>query len=233
VQFIESSTFGVRSARLSFASRTNPVRITLFPMVHVGEPEFYEATYKDVLTHDVVLVEGIGSPITTRITRSYRWLVGSRAMAGLVVQPRLPGEGFSARVVHADLSAKEFEREWRAAPLWIRAATYVIAPVVGLLRRYSNKTSLAKTMACEDQPSMSELLAMSPETGALTQAILHSRDQRLVECLRAELDGGHDRARTLAIVYGAAHMRAVVREITSDRHYYVEASEWRPVLTFD
>jgi hypothetical protein len=232
VQFIESSIIGVRSARLSFASRGDPVRITLFPMVHVGEPEFYEATYRDALSHDVVLTEGVRSPITTRITRSYRWLVGSKAMIGLVVQPRFPVEGASARIVHADLSGEEFEREWRAVPLWMRAAIYVVVPIIGLLRRYSSKASLAKNMACEDQPSMSELLAMSPETGALTQAIMHSRDQRLIERLSAELDSPVS-PRTLAIIYGAAHMRAVVRELTTNRRYYVDASEWRPVLIFD
>jgi hypothetical protein len=233
VQFIESSMLGVRSARLSFASRASPVRITLFPMVHVGEPEFYEATFEDALSHDVVLLEGVRSPITTRVTRSYRWLVGSKAMTGLVVQPRFPVEGGTARVVYADLSGEEFEKEWRAAPAWQRAFIYVFAPVIGLQRRYSTKAQLAKNMSCEDQPSMRELLAMTPETGALTQAILHSRDQRLLEKLEAELNGSLEPPRTVAIVYGAAHMRAVVREITENRNFNVVASEWRTILNLD
>jgi hypothetical protein len=93
MQFIEPSVMGVRSARLSFASPRSSARVTLFPMAHVGEPAFYQATYADALAHDVVLFEGVRSPITTRITRSYRWLVGSRAMAGLVVQPTFPPKG--------------------------------------------------------------------------------------------------------------------------------------------
>jgi hypothetical protein len=135
MQFLESSMLGVRSARLSFANRALPVRITLFPMVHVGEAEFYDLTYRDARDHDVVFLEGVRSPITTRVTRSYRWLVGSKAMAGLVVQPRFPRDAATARIVHADLSAEEFEREWRAVPIWLRAAVYVQSPLVGLQRR--------------------------------------------------------------------------------------------------
>jgi hypothetical protein len=229
MQFLESSMLGVRSARLSFASPTSPVHITLFPMLHVGEPEFYDLTYRDALDHDVVFIEGVRSPITTRVTRSYRWLVGSKAMAGLVVQPRFPVDGASARIVHADLSHEEFIREWRAAPIWLRAAVYVLAPLIGLQRRYSSRGRLAKGMSCDDQPSYSELLAMNPETGALTQAVLHARDRRLLEKLSGELDGDAGPLR-LAIVYGAGHMRAVVREITGARGFFVEATEWRSVF---
>jgi hypothetical protein len=72
MQFVESSIWGVRSARLSFQSRSSAVTVTLFPMVHIGEAGFYEAVYADALGHDIVLLEGVRSPITTRVTRSYR-----------------------------------------------------------------------------------------------------------------------------------------------------------------
>jgi len=229
MQFIESSVFGVRAARLTFASPRTKTRVTLFPMVHVGEPEFYRATYEDALNHDVVLWEGVRSPITMRITRSYRWLLGSRSMAGLVLQPRIPNDAGKARLVHADLTAQEFESEWKAVPLWLRMAVCALAPLVGLHRRwFSSRSKLAKDMRCEDQPSFAELLAISPETGALTQAILRARDQRLLERLGAELDAPQPQA--IAVVYGAAHMRAVVRDLTAKRHFSVAEAEWRVLL---
>ena len=234
MQFIEPSMLGVRSARLSFASRALATRVTLFPMVHVGELEFYDATYKDALGHDVVLIEGVRSPIVTRVTRSYRWLVGSRAMAGLIVQPRFPAVAGPSRIVHADLTAQEFETEWSAVPLWQRAAIYVLAPMIGLHRRWrSTKGMLAKTMRCEDQPTIAELLAMTPETGALTQAVLHARDERLLERLRAELDAPLRKARTIAVVYGAGHMRAVVGELTTRRDFLVDGAEWQTVFALE
>lgn len=230
MQFIESSILGVRAARLSFTSPRTETRVTLFPMAHVGEPDFYKATYEDALDHDVVLLEGVHSPVAARITRSYRWLVGSRAMAGLVVQPRMPAEGGKARLVHADLAGEEFEAEWKAVPLWQRLAIYALAPLVGLRRRwFSTRSKLAKDMACDYEPSLAEFLAMTPETGALTQAVLHARDQRLLERLGAELESLPPKA--IAVVYGAAHMRAVVGELTTKRAFMVSDAQWRTLMT--
>jgi hypothetical protein len=203
-------------------------------MVHVGESAFYSTTYADAQTHDVVFLEGVRSPITTRITRSYRWLVGSRAMTGLIVQPRFPTAESHAKIVHADLTTDEFEAEWRTVQWWIRAAVYILAPIVGLQRRWlSTRTRLTKDMGCDDQPTLAEMMALSPETGALTQAILHSRDDRLIECLRAELDASLAKPLSLAIIYGAAHMRAVVRELTTERDFAVSSADWRFIITSD
>jgi hypothetical protein len=89
-------------------------------------------------------------------------------------------------------------------------------------------------MSCEDQPSLAELMAMTPETGAVTQAILHTRDDRLLERLATELDARPlAEERTIAVVYGAAHMRAVVRELTTTRGFIVTGSDWRTVLALD
>ncbi len=43
----------------SIASSDHPMTVTLFPMVHIGEPEFYQQVYADAFAHDVVLYEGI------------------------------------------------------------------------------------------------------------------------------------------------------------------------------
>ena len=86
-------------------------------------------------------------------------------------------------------------------------------------------------MSCEDQPTLAELLAMTPETGTLTQAILHARDERLLERLRAELDAKPHQPRTMAVVYGAAHMRAVVEELTTKRDFFVAGADWRIVFS--
>ena len=77
---------------------------------------------------------------------------------------------------------------------------------------------------------MAELLAITPETGALTQAILHARDERLLERLRAELDEGPPVSRAIAVVYGAAHMRAVVEELMTKRDFVIVDGQWRTVF---
>lgn len=229
MQFIESSAFGVRSARLTFVSSTASTQVTLFPMVHVGEPEFYRSVYEDAAGHAVVLLEGVRSPISARITRSYRWAVGKHGLAKLVVQPRFTETTSNPQVIVADLNHMEFLAEWRKVQWWVRGFVWVLAPLIGLHRRWRYSLErLAKEMGCDDQPSLSELLAISPETGALTAAILDARDRRLIERLRTLLDSPTPPV-TIAIIYGARHMRAVVKELCAKRNYVPRTADWRTI----
>ena len=235
MQILEDSAFGLRTARISLVSPLSDTAITLFPMVHVGEPDFYRQVYEDARSHDVVLIEGVNSPITTRVTRSYRWMLGSKRL-NLSLQPKFPqthSEGL--RVVHADLSPDEFRVVWEEVPLWVRWLVYVAAPVLGLRRKMSaSRRTLAKGLAMDDQPSQKELVDWSPEAAALTGAILDARDARLIQRLKDELDRPIGRPRRIAIVYGAMHMRAVLRSVTTGGgRYYATSSEWLTIWAAD
>ena len=199
-------------------------------MVHVGEPDFYRRVYEEACAHDVVLIEGVRSPITTRVTRSYRWMLGSKRL-NLSLQPPFPlAPSTGVRVVHADLTADEFGVAWAKVPLWIRWLVYVAAPIIGLRRRETaTRQMLAKQIAMDDQPSQKELVDWSPEAAALTAAILDARDERLIQRLEEELDVPNGQPRRIAIVYGAMHIRAVLRAVTTHRRYYARGSEWLTV----
>jgi hypothetical protein len=235
MQILEDTAFGLRSARISLVSPVFDTTITLFPMVHVGEPDFYSRVYEDACDHDVVLIEGINSPITTRITRSYRWMLQSKRL-NLSLQPRFPqSSARGLRVVHADLSADEFRVAWEEVSVWVRWLVYVAAPVIGLRRKMSaSRRTLAKGLAMDDQPSQKELIDWSSEAAALTRAILDARDARLIQRLEDELDNTNGQARRIAIVYGAMHMRAVLRAATTGRgRYYAVSAEWLTIWAAD
>jgi hypothetical protein len=227
MQIIESSVAGVRSVRLTLAGDATQPTVTLFPMVHVGEAEFYRTAYDDAATHDVVLIEGVKSPITTRVTRSYRWIVNSRRL-NLSLQPGYRTRG-AEKVILADLSHEEFVIAWRRVPLWMRLFIYVGAPLMGLrLLIHGTREGLAKDLGLDDARSQQELINWSPETGLLDAAILDARDERLIACLSEQL--ADERVRSIAVVYGANHMRAVIRELMGGRRYRVAAADWRTVF---
>src|SRR5665213_2679733 len=124
MQILEYSPFGLRSVRINLTSPQSGVVVTLFPMVHTGEADFYRKVYEDAFAHDVVLVEGVRSPIVRHITRSYRWFIGSKRL-GLSLQPPNPKpDTVHAKIIHADLSAREFDLAWAKVPLWIRWLIY-------------------------------------------------------------------------------------------------------------
>lgn len=223
--------FGLRAARHQFTHPTGQ-SVTLFPMVHVGERAFYSRVYEDACGHDVVLVEGVDSPVVKRLTRVYRWLDHSRL--GLVVQPRHPEAGqTSARMVHADLSAEEFHRHWRQIPLWLRMLLSAAVPVMALrMRRSATRDSIAARLALEDRRSPEEILRWSPARAAFDRCILHARDERLLACLDAQLDGTAAAGARVAVVYGAAHMRAVL-EALKRRGFRCVESSWMTVFHAD
>lgn len=232
MQLIESSSLGLRSARHRLASPGSRLSVTLFPMVHIGESAFYEKVYSDAFGHDVVLVEGVDGAVVRHLTRSYRWVAGSRL--GLVVQPRYPAaEAVPARIVRADLPADAFRREWRRIPLWLRLLVFLAVPIVGLrLRWFASRESIAKHLDMDDYRSREETLGWNPASVALRRGILDSRDARLIECLGAELDREDPGGNRLAVLFGARHMRAVLLELKR-RGFRSVDSHWETVFWLD
>lgn len=229
MQIIECSVLGVRAARLIMQSPDKEVTVTLFPMIHIGQESFYRQVHADALQHDVVLVEGVRSPVTRLITSSYRWI--DKKKLGLVVQPRLISDAGKPRIVHADLSTEEFHRHWRGIPLWLKLFVGIFAPLMGIHRRlFATRETLGKAMEMEDRLSSEEILSFDPRFAALRRTILDVRDQRLIEKLGEELDYSLDRRR-IALVYGAGHMRAVLAELRS-RGFRTVSGTWQMVMAF-
>jgi len=201
-------------------------------MVHIGEAEFYREVYGDAFAHDVALVEGVRSPIAQRVTRSYRWIIGSRRLPGLILQPRSPQAGdVPATIIHADLSGEAFALVWARVPLWLRGLIYVGAPLMGLwMRAFATPESLGKRLTMDDQPSQAEVLSWNPEVAGLEAAILDARDGFLIERLEEVLDTPNQPAKRVAVVYGAHHVRAVLRALTGRRGYIAHHAQWLTVF---
>jgi hypothetical protein len=230
MQIVERSMLGVRAARQVMQSTDKEVTVTLFPMIHIGQQSFYDQVNADALQHDVVLIEGVRSPVTRLLTSSYRWI--DKDKLGLIVQPKLAEGIGKARIVHADLSPDEFHREWAKLPLWLKLVAFIFGPVVGIQRRlFATRRSLAKAMEQEDLLSADEILNFDPRFAALRRTILHVRDERLIEKLGEELDRKEEHPRAIAVIYGAAHMRAVLAELKR-RNFRTAGASWQMVMAF-
>ncbi len=154
MQIIESTAWAVRSARISLRHPKTGKTVVLFPMLHVGEPAFFQTVYDDAFSLDLVFVEGINSPIGRRIARSYSWIEHSKRI-DLMIQPPYPSQSdCRARIIRSDLPADVFEQLWKKLSFWQRAMIYVVAPLIGLQRRWlGSRQQLAKGLSLEDLPS--------------------------------------------------------------------------------
>jgi hypothetical protein len=230
VQIIEVTEFcGVRSAVFTFAHRTSPLRFVVFPMVHVGDAAFYAEVESRLRAVDVVIAEGIRgpSPHLRAMTSAYRWLEGSDRL-DLVVQ-RIDYRSLGVPVVCPDMSAAEFDRAWRELPLRESLPFTVLSPAFGLgLRLFGTRRFIAGLLGVDYLPSAEEILAGD----GVDALVVEARDRPLVEHIETTHDQLGDLPVVVAVVYGAHHVRAVVRSLTR-LGYRVVDSEWLTVFEMD
>ncbi|WP_433384065.1 hypothetical protein ACQPZX_23070 [Actinoplanes sp. CA-142083] len=58
MQIVEVSVVGVRSAVLQLKRADTPLRFHFFPMVHIGEPDFYACVADRLRRCDLIVAEG-------------------------------------------------------------------------------------------------------------------------------------------------------------------------------
>lgn len=229
MQVLENSVLGLRSARLAFRHPATGSEVTIFPMVHVGEGAFFERVFRDARGHAAVLLEGVSFAPTRLLTASYRWL--DHEKLGLVVQPSFDALASPVRIVHADLDHVEMKRLWKVTPFWLRAMISVGAPLYGLYMRFAgSRESLAKGMGQDVLKTSREILEEGDEFQPLRDMITTARDAKLARTLFNEL--GAASSERIAVIYGAGHASALVRELTRCG-FRPLASEWMTVFTLD
>jgi hypothetical protein len=52
MQLLESSALGLRAALIRLAGPNSLIKVSLFPMVHIGERSFFDAVYEDAFSAD-------------------------------------------------------------------------------------------------------------------------------------------------------------------------------------
>ena len=121
VQIVEANDYGVCVVELRLESRDSSLKFLLYPMLHVGGPDFYTEVTHRLAAVDVVVAEGVGSSRAGRgLTMSYREMARD-ARLGLMVQ-HINFAALKGRVICPDCSGEEFEARWRTIPRSQRAA---------------------------------------------------------------------------------------------------------------
>lgn len=229
MQILENSLFGLRAAQITFVNPDRKLRVTLFPVIHVAEPAFFKEVYEQAYNADLVLTEGIDTPVSRRLTRAYRYM--ATRDSGLVLQS-VAAPKRSEKTRHADLKPEDFVALWRDVPWWLRALATVLAPFVGLKNRwFLNRSKLAKLLELSDLSSRDTILGWDEVTATFDKALLHERDKHLLGVLLAEVNKAADGTH-IAIIYGAAHMPAVIKAMP-DMGFHWQDSQWMTVFKID
>jgi hypothetical protein len=229
VQIIEITAAGIRSAVLTLRRRETPMRFVVFPMLHVGTPEFYDAVADRVRRCDIAVVEGVSgrSPLLRALTLSYRAARFNRRTR--LVTQSLDCRELGVPVVRPDVDADQFEAGWRKVPLSDRLLVWAALPVVMTMRLFGGSRLIWYGLEdLNDLPSdlEQEYEFHNPE---MYEALMHERDRRLLAAL-SELHERHCSENIdVAVVYGAAHVPAVVHGLLLHHGYRARGGEWLTV----
>lgn len=216
MQFIEASVVGVRSAVLTLACRESPMRFRLFPMVHVGERSFYDQVTARLARCAVIVAEGAtagSAPVQERMSR-------------------LRLDGLVDQLAALDLDALGIPVFWEYSPqppktraerIASTAADSASAVALRLLGRYGDPRTLPNLDETDDHDDR------WPEGRVgrwMRDRVVDRRDDALKRRLTALHEEHRKRPFTVAVVYGAGHMPAVVEHLWGEHGYRVTDAEW-------
>lgn len=225
MQIIESTAFGVRSAVFRFEKSGRSPDFIVFPMIHVAEAQYYAEISRRLDECDIVLFEGVGSRAGNLLTASYRFLAKNPRL-GLVSQKKMDLDHLKGRLIHADVEGEAFEERWWKIATWLRFLLPIAAPIYGLYMRYfGTRAAIARGLRFDLRKSRRELLADSDER-EITNVLVDWRDKRLIEAIEEQRLKPENADRTIGILFGAGHMRAVIRHLMRNHKYRVTNAEW-------
>lgn len=182
------------------------LRITLYPMFHVGSPAFYDALSEDFGRFGIFLLEGV----RWKGFRGPLYDLAARNV-GLVTQRarlRLPD---GAERLSLDMTEVEFTREAGTLPLHWRLLLRLLRPFLWAV------TSTASGRHALWDGISKEKYARKRQATPLMDLIGDKRDRAMCDVLRSVVqDPARIRlAEPIAVVAGAAHMPALYMTLRS------------------
>jgi len=133
--------------------------------------------------------------------------------------------GLKARIINADMDVKSFDRRWSLLPLGVRAMLFVIVPIyVAYLLLFGTREFIAVSL--DDLPSRRELLNSDESLDTLDELIVNERDKVLLSNIIRLHETASSNEQLVGILFGAQHMRSVVRLLLGRLGYRILGSEW-------
>jgi hypothetical protein len=232
MQIIEATDAGVRVVELRLRRPGSALQFLLYPMIHIGRPEFYQEVSRRLAEVDLIVAEGVGESSTGDwLTSGYRTAV-EKGQLGLVVQD-IDYPALGVPVLNPDFSGSQVDARWATIPGWqrgvMRAGVGSLVAAQRLIGPQLLKWQLRQS-TMDDLPTLQELF--SPAwLDHFDRVIVHERDDMLLSALTEVHEQRSAEAITVAVVYGAEHMRAVVTRLRP-LGYRVVGGDWLTVVEF-
>jgi len=200
-------------------------------MIHVGARKYFDDVSDRLANCDLILAEGVNSKKARLLTLSYRIVRKIRRMDLITQSEGMKLSKFREKILNTDMAGTIFDEHWTALPLALRAQIVIAVPVfVAYLFLFGTRSMLAENIAVQDLPSRDEILE-DDKFEKLDDLLLEKRDRKLVENIEKLHRAERPEKLTVAVFYGARHMRHVITFLSSKLGYKITTAEW--VTVFD
>jgi len=227
VQITEVSVVGVRSAVLVLHRPQTPLRFVLFPMIHTGRQAFYDQVAERLRRCQLIVAEGYDGPSSVGLAYAMALRMTRQRAAARLVHQNIDFEALGVPVMWPEnlLSSRSHRRRM---PLLGWLDVVLLVPVLVVTMAVGGKGwLLRRNMEVSDDTDVRLFLSF------LQKPMITGPDADLLATL-AEIHETHaDGPIDVAVVYGAAHIPAVVRGL-ADRFGYrpQRGGEWLTVIDF-
>lgn len=226
--------------------RDTPLRFLLVPMTHVARPSFYAEVRHRLSMCDLIVAEGVSgrSWQLEALTLSYR--LAARLRRSLCLQDYAALLPPDVPVINADVASGEVVGDMRRLPRRLYWPMLAFAPLFGLIfavrgpRLFFGRSGEYLTV---DVPAtlrperlraeidMDRMLRTGVFLGDPWTASSRRREAKVLQTLTAIHERGRHEPRTVAVVYGAAHMPVIARNLMIRHGYRPRQVEWLVVVS--
>ena len=200
IEFVRGDTAAVGRTTLVYPD--HGLRVTLYPVFHIGSPRFYAALSDDLSRFHVLLLEGV----RWRGWRGPVYDLAARNL-GLVTQReylRLPAD---TERLPLDMTEAEFQQEARGLPVQWRVVLWLLRPILWAI----TCTEAGRHSVWDSFSKQSYVRGLQDAGGPLSRLIGTKRDRAMSKRLREFVQDPrpHGERSEVAVIAGAAHMPAL------------------------
>jgi len=224
MQITEVSVIGIRSAVTELVTAGGSLRFRLFPMIHFGMPEFYLQVVKRLRDCGLVVAEGLDRPSSTGYAYMLAARITGRRGARALVSQDIDYASLGVPVIWPD-GPEQQARHKRGLGIWGWLDVVLLTPVLAVSMFLGGQDWLLRSRMEFDDTTEARL-----RFG--TKILIDKRDAKILVTLEEIYQQHRDEDVTVAIVFGAAHMPAVVRGLYSRYDYRARSGEWLSIIDF-
>lgn len=230
MKIVESTDFYLRVVMFDFKHPDKNIKLSfrILPMFHIGTKKYYNSVMEKLSECDEILYEGFNFKKIRFQSQQFKRIAKKLNLTTQMERVNL--KKLNKTLTHSDLTTQQANSLWKNLSINEKFKFLIHDPIKLHYFSYSlNRKKLAKnfTTAAKEQ-----MLAYGPrfdEEGTAENLIMNEREKILLQILGSRFHRQKCVDKKIGIIYGAGHMKRIVRYIIDQLGYISKHAEFLEV----